>query len=57
MRLKTVGKLGGIESLVLDAPGEDDGGQRVNQLLPENKNEISEFDKGKGEDEIGVTEF
>ena len=36
MRLKTVGKLGGIESLVLDAPGEDDGGQRLNQLLPEN---------------------
>ena len=36
MRLEGVGELRGIEGLVLNTPGEDDGGQRVNQLDPEN---------------------
>ena len=36
MRLEGVGELGVIERLVLNTPGEDDRGQRLNQLSPEN---------------------
>ena len=35
MRLERVGELGGVDGLVLNTPGEDDGGQRVGQLAPE----------------------
>ena len=35
VRLERVGELGGVDGLVLNTPGEDDGGQPVGQLAPE----------------------